>query len=418
MRVLLAANASYIPPRGGATRSNLVWFDHLAAAGHDCVIVCAALPEAARGAQMREEEIRVSTRVEDGIEIANRGPIQIHAAADPARRVAALRRHIREWSPDWVLVSSEDLDHMLLREAAHSAPGRLVYVAHTPQFYPFGPASWNPDARATELVSRAAAVVAIGRSTAGYIERYTGRPAAVVHPPIYGQGPYRNLACFDRGLLTMINPCAVKGIEIFLALAQRLPDLAFGALPGWGTTSQDRAAMAALPNITLLPNCPDIEHMLERTRVLLMPSLWMEGFGLIVMEAMLRGIPVISSDAGGLVEAKSGTGYVIPVRPIERYEPVFDEHGMPRPVTAPQDIDPWVEAVGTLLGGRAEYERESAVSRRVALEFVGSLRAAAMEELLVNLSPAPAAPPPAPRTAVESLSAEKRALLLKRLRGS
>lgn len=418
MRILLAANASYVPPRGGATRSNLVWLDHLAAAGHDCVIVCTALPDAVRGAQMREEEIRVSTRVEDGLEISNRGPIRIYATADPARRIAVLRRQIREFSPDWVLVSSEDLDHMLLREAAHSAPGRLVYVAHTPQFYPFGPASWHPDAEATELVSRAAAVVVIGRSTAAYVERYTGRSAAIVHPPIYGQGPYPNLACFDRGLLTMINPCAVKGIDIFLALAERLPDFAFGALPGWGTTSQDRAALAALPNVTLLPNCPDIEQMLARTRVLLMPSLWMEGFGLIVMEAMLRGIPVISSDAGGLVEAKSGTGYVIPVRAIERYEPVFDEHGMPRPVTARQEIDPWVQAVRKLLGDRAEYERESAASRRAALEFVGSLRAAAMEELLASLKPAPAAAPPAPRTAVEGLSPEKRALLLKRLRGN
>ena len=42
-----------------------------------------------------------------------------------------------------------------------------------------------------------------------------------------------------------------------------------------------------------------------------MPSLWYEGFGLTVMEAMLHGIPVIASDAGGLVEAKHGTAYVI-----------------------------------------------------------------------------------------------------------
>ena len=106
MRILLTANASYDPPRGGATRSNLVWLRHLASAGHECRTVC---------------------------------------GGDQLRRVPALREQILEWRPDWVLVSSEDLGHALLREAHHSAPGRVVYLAHTPQFYPFGPASWNPD---------------------------------------------------------------------------------------------------------------------------------------------------------------------------------------------------------------------------------------------------------------------------------
>ena len=42
MRILLTATASYAPPRGGATRSNLIWLDHLAHAGHECRIVCGA----------------------------------------------------------------------------------------------------------------------------------------------------------------------------------------------------------------------------------------------------------------------------------------------------------------------------------------------------------------------------------------
>ena len=82
--------------------------------------------------------------------------------------------------------------------------------------------------------------------------------------------------------------------------------------------------------------------------LLLMPSLWLEGFGLIAMEAMLRGLPVIASDSGGLVEAKAGTGFVIPVRPLERFEPVFDETHMPKPVDVPQNIEPWVDALQIL----------------------------------------------------------------------
>jgi glycosyltransferase involved in cell wall biosynthesis len=150
--------------------------------------------------------------------------------------------------------------------------------------------------------------------------------------------------------------------------------------------------------------------------VLLNPALWYEGFGLIVMESMLRGIPVVASDSGGLKEAKRGTGYVIPVRTIERFEPVFDEHAMPRPVVAENDTAPWVTALRELLTDRAAYERESAASRAAALQFVGGLDAGDLERLLESLEAGERAPRPVSQVTVESLSPEKRALLLDRLR--
>src|SRR5215470_13394424 len=177
MRVLLTATGSYVPPRGGATRSNLIWLDHMACAGHTCRIVCGASGE--------------------GAELRFHASIAVFAVEEPGRRIQVLRQQIREFQPDWVLVSSEDLGHVLLREAQHSAPGRVVYLAHTPQFFPFGPASWNPDPEGAQLIKNAAAVVAIGRHMADYIERSLGRPAVVIHPPIYGAGPFENYAQFD-----------------------------------------------------------------------------------------------------------------------------------------------------------------------------------------------------------------------------
>jgi len=402
MRILLTATASYAPPRGGATRSNLVWLSRLASAGHACRIVCGAAGE--------------------GAPFPHHQSIVLMGIEDPARRVQVLRRQIEEFQPDWVRASSEDLGHALLREAHHSAEGRVVYLAHTPQFFPFGPASWNPERHAAELVARSAGVVAIGRHMAGYVERELGREAAVIHPPIYGPGPFPNLANFDRGLIAMINPCAVKGISIFLAAAERLPGLRFGATPGWGTTFEDRRALARLPNVEILPNPAGIDELLQGARILLMPSLWHEGFGLIVMEAMLRGIPVVASDLGGLREAKQGTGYLIPVARIESYEPVFDEHGMPRPAAPDNDAAPWVAAIEELLSDRGAYERESAASREAAHRFVAALDDSGMERFLVSLGASGAkaalgagsARPDA--ATVESLSPGKRALLLQRLR--
>jgi surfactin synthase thioesterase subunit/glycosyltransferase involved in cell wall biosynthesis len=355
MRILLVANASYAPPRGGATRSNLVWLRHLAEHGHSCRVLSASL---------------------DGDFETTVGGIQIRGVHELPSHAAVLGEEIASFDPDYVLVSSEDISHLLLREAGRAAPGRVVYLAHTPQFYPFGPESWNPDPAAAAIVRAAHSVVAIGQHMAAYIKQHLGVDAAVIHPPIYGEPPFPNFANPDAGLILMINPCQVKGIPIFLELAQRFPHLPFAALRGWGTTSE------ALPGITLLENVPSIDEVLARTRVLLMPSLWYEGFGLIAMEAMLRGIPVISSNSGGLIEAKQGTHYVIPVRPIERYLPEFDETHMPKPVVPPQDIEPWAAALEELTTNRAAYEAESARARAAAEAFVSPLHADQLEKHL------------------------------------
>jgi len=365
MRILLTSNASYAPPRGGSTRSNLVWLNHLAGQGNACRVLCASLGEDSRSLS---------------------GDIEIHSVKNLTQRRALLESEIGEFNPDFVLVSSEDLSHLLLREAARVAPDRIVYLAHTPQFFPFGTESWNADPRATEIVRAARAVVAIGKSTAAYIEQAAGVHPAVIHPPIYGPPPFARLGCFHQGSVLMINPCQVKGIGIFIELARRFPEFPFTALSGWGTSAADRAELATLKNIRVIESVHNIEEALATTRVLLMPSLWYEGFGLIAMEAMLRAIPVISSDSGGLVEAREGSGFVIPVQRIQRYLPEFDETRMPRAVIPEQNLDPWTEALRALLHDQALYETESERCRLAGLRFVSQLDASHLEKLLLSLA--------------------------------
>jgi glycosyltransferase involved in cell wall biosynthesis len=366
MKVLLTSNASHDPPKGGSTRSNLAWVRHLAAQGHECVAVAPGVDD----------------------RVTNDAGVRIESFRDLSLRAKVLSERIHELRPDWVLVSSEDVSHMLLREAGHAAGGRLVYLAHTPQFMPFGPEAWHRDPAATEIVRSAQGVVVIGNHMKGYLGQHLGREAQVIHPPIYGRAPWPNLGRFDAPLVLMINPCTVKGLPVFLALAQRFPHLRFAGLNGWGTTQADRAAMAAEANVELLANVPDIDEVLGQARVLLMPSLWYEGFGLITMEAMLRGVPVIASDSGGLAEAKAGTGYVIPVRPVEKYEPVFDDTGMPRAVAPEQDIEPWARALETLTTDHKAWEEEARRSKAAAEGFVARLDAGDFERWLTGLTPA------------------------------
>ena len=386
-RVLLTSNASYDPPRGGSTRSNLVWLRSLASTGDRVRVVSAAWAEEAE-------------TVKDGVAIRGIKDLPSHSGL--------LAQEIDRFSPNFVLVSSEDVSHRLLREVARSAPGRLVYLAHTPQFFPFGPESWNPDQAAAETVRRAHATVVIGQHMAAYVEQHLGHRPLVIHPPIYQQGASLRARSFDSGEVLMINPCAVKGISILLEVARCFPSLPFAALAGWGTTGDDRRRLAALPNIRIVETAPKIDDVLDRARILLMPSLWYEGFGLIAMEAMLRGLPVIASNSGGLKEAKQGTGFVVPVAPVVRYLPEFDEVHMPKPVIPAQDLAPWIAALQILTTDSAAYAEESARSRQRATNFVSQLDAADFARLLDRLSiEAPAKAP---------LSTAQKAQLIAKLR--
>ena len=366
MRILVTSNASYAPPRGGSTRSNLAWLQVLAQRGHACRVICAALDQ--------EQE-------------SNHAAIEIRSVPNLVQRRSELSEEIRRYDPDWVLVSSEDLSHMLLREAAQAGPHKIVYLAHTPQFFPFGPESWNPDSRATAIVRTARAVVAIGHWMAGYIQQHAGVTATVVHPPVYGDPPFARFDAAESGWVLMINPSKVKGIGIFTELARRFPEISFAALAGWATSAADREALAMLKNVRVLESVPKIEDVLSRTRILLVPSLWLEGFGLIAMQGMLHGIPVISSDSGGLQEARDGTGFVVPVERIQRYLPEFDEMHMPRPVIPEQNLELWAEALASLIRDNGLYRSESERCHAAALRFVAGLDPTALEKLLCSLAP-------------------------------
>jgi glycosyltransferase involved in cell wall biosynthesis len=60
-----------------------------------------------------------------------------------------------------------------------------------------------------------------------------------------------------------------------------------------------------------------MEEAWRDIKVLLVPSIWLEAWGIVVIEAHLRGIPVISSNAGALPEAMLGLDYIVPVNPIK-----------------------------------------------------------------------------------------------------
>ncbi len=114
-----------------------------------------------------------------------------------------------------------------------------------------------------------------------------------------------------NGPITMVNPVKVKGGEIFLEVVKKFPELDFLAIKVWYDPIKDGINFSGLKNVSVWEKQVDINTFLKITRLLLVPSLWEEGFGRIAAEAMSVGVPVMASKVGGLVEAVGGGGVLI-----------------------------------------------------------------------------------------------------------
>ncbi|SEH00747.1 Glycosyltransferase involved in cell wall bisynthesis [Nonomuraea solani] len=384
MRILLAQNMIHLPSHGGANKSNRILMEHLAARGHEVHVV------APLSGAMRTTDQETTPRGAHPIDTGwpdeagyEHGGVTVHAVTRPsllARRVADVAGRL---SPDWTLVPSDDPGLIMLGAALRATPDRVVYLVHTLQQLPFGPGAFYPSAAGLRMVRRAAGAVAVSRAARAHCLRHAALDAKLIYPPIYGTAPAKTTTATH---VTMINPCGYKGLPIFLALADARPDVRFLAVPTWGTTDADQAELSRRPNITIVPPADDIDDILSRTRVLLMPSLWDETFGYACVEAMLRGVPVLASDVGGLAEAKLGVPYLLPVKPVERYESAA--HARPVPVLPEQDPAPWLAALRRLLDDPIHHQDLATRSRQAAARFVAGLPEGALEAYLTELAPA------------------------------
>ncbi|MDQ1593086.1 MAG: hypothetical protein QOG71_3713 [Pyrinomonadaceae bacterium] len=379
MKLLLIQKTVYYPTFGGANKSNLILLETLAARGHQCRVVA---PSA--GAQATSHGVRAKTNGNCASHYERNG-VEVYAVSNQSQLREQVIKQAREFNPDWVLVSSEDPGQYLLAAALTAQPERVVYLAHTTLALPFGPGAAVRSARAADLLAHAAGIVAVSDYLRDYIRHWGGLDAVSLPLALYGAGPYPDLSAFYAGSVAMINPCAVKGISIFVELARRMPHLDFAAVASWGTTESDLSLLHSVPNVRVLQPVDDIAEILAGVRVLVVPSLWAEALGRVITEAMLHGIPVVAADVGGTREAKLGVDYLLPVNEIQEYERRVDARMMPVPVIPPQDVDVWVETLRRVTENRAEYERVSRESRAAAASYVERQTVDGLENYLLNL---------------------------------
>lgn len=426
MKLLLAHNSTYFPAHGGGDKSNRLLMEALAARGHDVRVFTRTerfgdAEQARYLAELDRRGLPYEICTGSGEVRFQLGGVDIRVLARWPELRPAFQRHIDEFDPGIIVTSTDDPGQLLLDLAVKAPNARVVHLVRATIAVPFGPDSSAVNISKKELLRRADAVVGVSRYVAGYVRQWAGIPA--VHLPISLLEPdpgYPLLGRFDNPFVTMVNPCAVKGISILLALADRLPQIRFAAVPTWGAEADDLDALRRRPNLTLLDPVDNIDDLLKLSRVLLVPSLWAEARSRIVVEAMTRAVPVMASDAGGIREAMLGVPHLLKVNLIRRYRPAVGSGMVPVADVPPQDIGPWAEALQKLTSDRAHWNEISSRARQASIEYADNLNAGPFEDLLHSLLDQPKRGP-SPEPAARTLSDGRRkllALMLKRKSGA
>ena len=395
MRILLAQNSLYYPSHGGGDKSNRMLMEALAARGHACRAV-ARIPvfgAAEESRYLAELAARgVAPQPAAGALVFHRANVEVHVVTTAKLR-SYFAAQAEDFRPDIILASTDDPAQVLLEAAFRAPSARTVYLARATIALPFGPDSAFPSATNAARIRSAARVVGVSEYVARYVREY-GRMDAT-HVPISLLEPGRTARAgpLRQRVRHHGEPLRRQGHRHFPRPRGLFPNVAFAAVPLWGANQRDRAALAERPNIHVIDPVDDIDLLLARTRILLAPSLWAEARSRIVVEAMLRGVPVMAADVGGIPEAKMGVPYLLPVNPITGYRTQMDDRMNPVADVPPQDIAPWRDALARLLSDRPHYEEISRASRTAAQHYAAHLTIAPFEKLLQE-TPLPTEPRP------------------------
>lgn len=332
-QVVFALGAAYLPANvNGANVALDALCRRLPRAGFAPVVVCAA--EA-------EEERRSAGGTDDfGYPVLRlRDPLE------------AMKEMAARLEPAAVVVRAPGIAGLAAQWAVRA--GRRLHIYFESAFL----GQSFPSADAAPLLRYAANSRFLARLASAYL----GAPVAAI-PPLVEHRRYRSSGGGD--VVLFVNPVAVKGAHIAAAIAARLPHRRFVFVRGWADHPDHPHVPVALPNVEWADATSDMRPVYARARVVLVPSVWEESFGRVVVEAQASGIPAIVSDRGGLPETAGGGGIVVPLSaPIGRWCAAVER----------MFADPRAYKRLARLA-RAESRRPELAPARIAASFVRFLR--------------------------------------------
>lgn len=375
MRVLLVSD--WNPLFGGAEAYALWLRDGLRAAGDEARLLTSSVSPRARAVA---DYVAWATDA-----VAGKAFLQI---ANPLAAVK-VREVVRSWRPDVALVN---MFALYLSPAAIMALGDVPFVLSITDYKPICPTGakllpdgsicarpagraclesgclglshWLRDQLRYELIRRAVrrarAVLACSRSlqrsllAEGIVSDVDRLAVPAPRPGL------RTLPAPEPRFIFVGRLDAEKGVEtVFSAFARlrkrvphaRLRILGRGPLRASLEAMADRLGQSAA--ISFLGWCEpsEVEEEMARAWTVVVPSRWAEPLGFVAIEAMVRGVPALVSDHGGLAETV--------------------EHGVSGLRVSPGDVSAFAAAMEDVATGRMfpTHRLDPRVTARIAAEY-------------------------------------------------
>lgn len=265
----------YVPYRNAGSETMLhTMVKTLQAAGHDVAVVATVLPEAP------------TAYTHDGVDVLS-------------TNVVYGRQNIQTWKPDLIITHHDNT--VYTAQIARKLGIPWVFICHN-----------DMAGVHTHLGFEPPMVVFNTR----WIEkklRTPGMNSIVLHPPVFA-GDH---ATTPGTKVTLVNLNENKGSGLFYRLAEAMPDVEFlGVIGGHG----EQIIRRDIPNVEIQDHTAEMKkNVWSKTRILLMPSIY-ESYGMVGVEAMASGIPVIAHPTPGLKESQGPFGLFVDRDDFEGYE--------------------------------------------------------------------------------------------------
>ena len=295
MKVLFASAEPYLPGAGGGAEHSIHALARaLLAARHACEVLAGV---ARGGPRFRHQLAR--RFLGSGDRLARRDHRNGYATwrAVPREVPDAIEERLDAFRPD-VVVSWNRACEEIARAAARRGVRSIVWI-------PDASFSWH---RGVLPAPPATRVAAVSEWLAGRVRERLARPCDLLRPMV-DVARYR-VERRTPELVTLVNPSRAKGVDVALALAERLPSRRFLFVGSRALSKEDRAHLGGglrrLRNVHVLSHADDMRRAYARTTVLLVPSQVEDACPRVVLEAHASGIPVVASEVGGIAEVSGG----------------------------------------------------------------------------------------------------------------